>query len=438
MSVIVDDNDPLVQYSPPGGWTKGGKGPEFDTTTHASATSGDTATLAFEGTSIRVYGTLDPSLGSRLNFSIDGVYNESYQAPEVPATVFNQLFWTSPLFDQAQHTLVVTVDQDLSLGPPANFENQTFFLDYFIYTTMFTDGQTLLIDDTDSSVTYSSDSWQSSNSTDSCLESTQHVSTSVGSWATASFSGTGISLFGPRGQKGFSASIVVDGSQPVISRSQTGPGKNQLFNTSGLSSGPHIINVTVLEGNLGIDYFSVTDAGSPAPATPQSAAPQSATPQSASAPTESAQSAFSKTPLPIAAIVGGVIGGLIILVSLLAVIIWKRRRRARRNNGVSVLPRWMRRDNNDSSVTIPRPFQPSNTMEPPPGVSVLPQKVESDADVAPQPFQASDTKEPQPSVSVSRRRVGSDVDNLSIVVPSFQASERSATTELPPPYTSND
>ncbi|KAJ6511184.1 hypothetical protein C8R45DRAFT_814506 [Mycena sanguinolenta] len=191
MSVIVDDNDPFVQYSPPGGWSKAGKAPEFDATTHASATPGATAELVFNGTSISVYGTLAPSAGqSRLNFSIDGVYIDSYEAPLVPAASHNQLFWKSPAFNETQHTLEVTVDHDSSLGAAVNPENRTFFLDYFIYTTASTAGQTLLIDDTDASVTYSPNGWQNFNSTDSCLESTQHVNKAVGSWATASFSGT--------------------------------------------------------------------------------------------------------------------------------------------------------------------------------------------------------------------------------------------------------
>jgi hypothetical protein len=51
MSVLIDDNDPLVQYNSPSGWIVTGLVPEFELTTHASATPGDTATLAFEGAS---------------------------------------------------------------------------------------------------------------------------------------------------------------------------------------------------------------------------------------------------------------------------------------------------------------------------------------------------------------------------------------------------
>ncbi|KAF8146296.1 hypothetical protein K438DRAFT_1628449 [Mycena galopus ATCC 62051] len=137
MSVLIDDNDPLVQYSP--GWTREGHAPEFNATTHVSATRGDTASLKFEGTSIRVYGTIAPNAGqSRLNFSLDGVDLASYQAPSVPTTesggITNQLFWASPTLNETLHQLVITVDHDTSTLPP-NSVDGTFFLDYFVYTT---------------------------------------------------------------------------------------------------------------------------------------------------------------------------------------------------------------------------------------------------------------------------------------------------------------
>jgi len=74
MSILIDDSDVSVQYNSPGSWQQGGQaGLEFEGTTHTSATPGDTATLAFEGTSISVYGTVAASTGqSRMNFSIDG------------------------------------------------------------------------------------------------------------------------------------------------------------------------------------------------------------------------------------------------------------------------------------------------------------------------------------------------------------------------------
>ncbi|KAJ7926295.1 hypothetical protein B0H13DRAFT_2313620 [Mycena leptocephala] len=52
MSVLIDDSDPLVQYNSPR-WKLAGKVPEFEATTHSSATPGDTATLTFDETGRR-------------------------------------------------------------------------------------------------------------------------------------------------------------------------------------------------------------------------------------------------------------------------------------------------------------------------------------------------------------------------------------------------
>ncbi|KAF7361050.1 hypothetical protein MSAN_01135700 [Mycena sanguinolenta] len=313
MSILLDDSDPLVQYLPTGGWSTSGETPEFEATAHASATLGATANLTFEGTSISVYGSIAPNSGhSSLNFSIDGVDIDSYRRP-VSNAVHNQLFWKSPVFNETQHTLVVTVlDSDSeSRGMHDPFRNPAFYLDYFIYNTTSTAGKTLLIDDTDASVTYSADGWRSDNDTDTCLESTQHVSASVGSWAAVSFNGTGISVVGSASQ----ASIVIDGSQPVLSQPQI---ENQLFNKSDLPPGLHTINITFLAGNsLGIDYFLVTNSQTPSTA------------QSQSTPQLSGTSQLSKKP-PIARIVGGAVGGLALLILLLAVVLVVRRRRAAR------------------------------------------------------------------------------------------------------------
>ncbi|KAF8175444.1 hypothetical protein K438DRAFT_90090 [Mycena galopus ATCC 62051] len=149
----------------------------------------------------------------------------------------------------------------------------------------------------------------------------------------------------------------------VHPRRQSQDQNQQLFNTSGLTSGPHTINVTVLEGNLGIDYFLVTNDGPASNNTPSqtgAASIPSTTPHVSTTP---------RTP-PIAAIVGGAIGGLIVLVLILAfTLIWRRRARARRNpnpTAVSVAPRWVESEADDSSVTAPRPFLPLLDPSPPP------------------------------------------------------------------------
>ncbi|KAF8144937.1 hypothetical protein K438DRAFT_1992309 [Mycena galopus ATCC 62051] len=345
MIILIDDDNPLVQYSSPGGWNKSGLAPEFNTTTHTSATSGDMATLAFLGTSISVYGTRATNIGSRLIFSVDGVDLDSIEAILAPDTLHNQLFWTSPTFNETKHQLVITVAEDQDT--PGATLNPSFFLDYFVYTTTATARQSVLFDDSDASVIYSLGGWQPNTTSQDCLEGTQHVSTSVGSWVALSFNGTGISLVGSPSQTGFTASIVLDGSVMSQSLTQT----QQLFSTSLLRSGPHTINITVLDGSpLGIDYFLVQDdlkipnvslTSSPASGSTRTAAP--GTPQSSKP--------------PIAAVVGGAMGGLVVLVLALTFILIRRRRaRARRNDDSSAVSAMPRCNTNGHWITAPHPF----------------------------------------------------------------------------------
>jgi len=330
----------LVQYNPPSGWIREGKAPEFDVTTHASPTPGDTAELTFQGTSISVYGSLAGGNGqSQMNFTIDGAMSGSYQTPQTPRPhgVHNSLFFTSAALEEASHTLTITVDQD-----PSN-PNATIFLDYFVYTTASPAGRTMLIDDSNTNLTYSPD-WQTINDCDNCLEGTQHISESPGAWVAFTFEGTQISLNDPSGSPpdGFEASVAIDEFPPAAIHST---GKNQLFSSHELNSGTHTMNITVLNGNsFAIDYFLVTSnlavptspvADSPPPssltlpsASTLASEITSATPVPSAASLAGAQT--TKAP-PIAAIVGGAVGGLAFLLLLLLVLLmW--RRRARRSN----------------------------------------------------------------------------------------------------------
>ncbi|KAJ7901067.1 hypothetical protein B0H14DRAFT_3852263 [Mycena olivaceomarginata] len=329
--VLVDDSDTVVKYNTPGGWIEDGIFPEFNQTAHASATPGDTATLVFEGTSISVYGSQAPSgAESRLKFSVDGADVGAYQPVPVTDAIHNQLFWTSPIFDEASHTLVITVDpSDTSSSQQDSPPKRAFYLDYFTYKTTSTAGKTVVIDDSDPSVIYSP-KWDP-NGSDSRLVGTRHASNSQldGAWAAVSFNGTGISLFGslPKDQ-GFKASVAIDGSQSgIISQPDN---QNSLFDSDVLPAGPHTINVTVLDGHqLIIDYFLVKN-DLEIPFVASTAGSSASASESTTVPSPLGTAQVPKAP-PIAAIVGGVVGGLVLLLLLLvAALMW--RRRARRSN----------------------------------------------------------------------------------------------------------
>ncbi|KAJ7364573.1 hypothetical protein DFH08DRAFT_839561 [Mycena albidolilacea] len=349
MSVLIDDSDPLVQYNSPGGWTNHGKPLEFNATTHTSETRGDTVTVVFEGTSIGVYGTLAPSTAQlRLNISIDGADLGSYNWPVVTSPTLHQLLWTSPVFEEASHKLVITLDPDPSSS------NRAFFLDYFVYNTTSTAGKTLLIDDNHPGVTYSPGGWTFGTSDDS-LQSTQHISTDPGAWAIVSFDGIGISVLASPNQSDddFKASVVIDESPPAIV--SLSPNRN-LFDSSVLPPGPHTMNITVLsEDSVALDYFLVKTGSSVG----SSPGPDGSAQPSAGVPSAGVKEQGSKTHNT-AAIVGGAAVGCLVSLALILAFIFLRRRRAHvpRDNTqtASVMPRWA--GHNDQSLTVPRSFRP--------------------------------------------------------------------------------
>ncbi|KAJ7364562.1 hypothetical protein DFH08DRAFT_1073226 [Mycena albidolilacea] len=355
MSLLIDDNDPLVQYNSPGGRGRLGEPPEFDGTTHSSATRGDTAALTFEGTSITVFRTVGGDDQSRLNFFLDGTMTGSFDVPQVsrPTALHN-------LPHNLPYTLTVTVDNLAStLGP-------TFFLDYFVYTPTSTTGKTVLIDDNDAGVTYSPQ-WQERTDSDSSLKRTEHVSEAVGAWASISFEGTGISIIGFPSQQEFKASVAIDGLSPAPI-TYLAQNNSQLFTSGVLPPGPHILNVTVLDNSaLAIGCFLVENGLTDAPVS--MGGPTASASLQAAAPIAGA--ARSKVPT-IAAIVGGSAAGLLILALIFGLILRRRSRKAQHTRrdqadtqsvgSGSGPPLWTGKEG-PVSARAPRPFQPPSFLD---------------------------------------------------------------------------
>ncbi|KAF8158787.1 hypothetical protein K438DRAFT_2026036 [Mycena galopus ATCC 62051] len=208
---------------------------------------GETATLAFNGTYIAVYGTVASNGSAGWNFSIDGRPSGAFIVTEQSAPGNNIPFWNSSALEDAAHTLTIVVDHDSKIS-----NARTLFLDYFVYNTTSTAEKSVLIDDSETVViTYSPD-WQACNDCDSNLQRTQHVSGADGSSVALCFEGTQISLFGT----GSPLFVVIDGAS-VNLQSQNDPPDKQLFQSALLPQGNHTMNITV-GSSTAIDYFLVT------------------------------------------------------------------------------------------------------------------------------------------------------------------------------------
>ncbi|KAJ7704864.1 hypothetical protein B0H17DRAFT_1301780 [Mycena rosella] len=336
MSVIIDDHDVLVQYSPPAGWASFGSSQEYLSTTRTSTTLGSNATFSFEGTSITVFGTVGPGNGSTMSFAIDQTAVGSYDAPALNSAIYHQAFWTSPVLAEGSHSLYIEQDsfnQDSAKKP-------VIFLDYFLYGATSTSGKTLFVDDNEGRVEYSPGCWDVLD-LDQAFNHTAHVSLEANCWVSLTFEGNFVSLYGPVtvGEDGaaLNASVTINGGSPVpIPPTTQKPGtttyNNQLFATSALGLGNHTVVFTALDGQpLYVDYFLFrADSNVPPPASTTSLPPL---PSSTLITVQSAQasSQHSNPPL-LAALIGGTVGGVVVLALLIAGLLYWRRRERGLNN----------------------------------------------------------------------------------------------------------
>ncbi|KAJ6530926.1 hypothetical protein DFH09DRAFT_1183686 [Mycena vulgaris] len=357
MSVIVDDRDPQVHYSP-GDWAPSGIDVEYMTTTTSSNTQGDTAIFKFKGTSVGVYGTVGPGNGSIMAFSIDQSSVALYISPPINSAnsaIYHQNLWTSEVLPEGSHTLSITQN---SSNP-----NMIIYLDYLLYSTTLTAGKTVFIDDNDTRLEYSP-GWALS-SRNKYLQHTVHVSQAPGCSVSLTFEGEFISLYAPitsgGNEAGFNASVVIDnGPSSFVTPSAQRPARTTTYNSrlfsSQLASGNHTMVITVLdEQPFYLDYFLVEvgldgDSTSITSATIAPSATQSI-------PTDNPRPSKSSKSPNLAAAIGGAQGGIVLLgLLILGFLMWRQRARGvdrpgRQSIQTSITSRWTRRSSYLTSET---------------------------------------------------------------------------------------
>jgi len=125
---IIDDHDPAVVFSP--GWSQGGSGKEYNSTTSYTDSAGRNATLTFQGISVAVYGTIGSSNGGRppprTSYAIDGNTLVIYEPVLMSTAQQHQRFFQSAQLPTGDHTLVITTLRD---------NCDIYILDYFIVET---------------------------------------------------------------------------------------------------------------------------------------------------------------------------------------------------------------------------------------------------------------------------------------------------------------
>ncbi|KAJ7320796.1 hypothetical protein DFH08DRAFT_754014 [Mycena albidolilacea] len=315
-TAIVDDRDPLIQYS--GSWVPGGAPVEFDSTTMTTVDAGSTATFSFIGTSVTVYATVASKtleIQPIWSFVVDGTVTGTYTPNNIPPDgVHHQVLWTSsasPL-QNGSHTLVITQSQ------AASGSNKVIFMDYITYTTTSASVESYFIDDRDPQIKYTP-AWRQFGS-DGDFEHTSQATSSVGDFLTFTFEGKSITFYGGVTSETANASITIDDGPPKFWLPPVGATINNLiFDSGDLSPGNHTLVVTAENDQpVWADYFLVT---------PNS--PGSVNTSSPSSPGSTPASIQKHKSTPIGVIVGPIIGVLALaaLAAAAFFFFWRRRRR---------------------------------------------------------------------------------------------------------------
>ncbi|KAJ6594904.1 hypothetical protein B0H19DRAFT_1366640 [Mycena capillaripes] len=339
---VIDDTDPAVQYGT-NGWfvanpsvlNVGNFGPIYQGTSHATTSANSTLDFPFNGTSIRVYGTImvstdannvtDPTWDCFVDGTKIGNPQPTFQFPEN-----NWILCDGPEIAAGSHVLTVQVQS----------KGRAFYFDYLVYTPLpdaTFETAVLIYPNTDPAVSFGS-GWRTFGG--------ENGTNTKGSQVALKFHGTSASMYGfvptelPHNSTW--STYTVDDGLPVnftlrgLSSPQSSTNYNVImFTTPTLSGGPH--NLVIQYGGdnkhtpLVVQNFYVTTTTDPSssPTSLQSLPSFSLSP--------SPSSVLSKSP-DVGAIAGGVITGLVLLALLVALAFCYKRRRRRRADNFSPNP----------------------------------------------------------------------------------------------------
>ncbi|TFY60552.1 hypothetical protein EVJ58_g5079 [Rhodofomes roseus] len=256
-NVTLDDSSPLITYSPSNAWTDTPANDTtaslyFDSSLHTTSTKGATASFAFNGTGVWLYGGLRSNYGS-YQLSVDGSKVASGSAKSTTTQLKRILGGTSGL-RMGEHTVSLTNEG----GGPVDIDSLVF------ETKAGTAGGKVLktiIDDASTNVKYGpqSNSWSTTNGT-SYYDKTLHYSATNGAYASLSFSGNAVAIYGTVDPTHANYTVTLDGvkSQPVkASNVRTFHTQTLLYFAQGLESKQHTITLTGNMGTNSSQYFDL-------------------------------------------------------------------------------------------------------------------------------------------------------------------------------------
>ncbi|KAK0242025.1 hypothetical protein EDD85DRAFT_426085 [Armillaria nabsnona] len=261
-TATIQDYSPLISYD--SNWFAGNSNDNYldrysDNSMMVTNFTGASATFCFNGTGVNVYGAKRDNHGS-YQVTLDGTTFPA-ETGRNDTGIFQTLLFSSITLEQDFHELILTnqgVDNHLYLD-----------IDFITWQTSIGNiNESLVIDtvqDTDPSFTYSpSSAWSSSpEHSDFYFGSTGHSSVESGSVMTYSFSGEGVSLYGPVGPGYAAFSAQLDGGPSVNSTAIRKSFVPQvlLYHADGLGPGQHLLKMMMQPSDdaqeLAVDFANV-------------------------------------------------------------------------------------------------------------------------------------------------------------------------------------
>jgi hypothetical protein len=350
--LVVEDSSPLVSYAPDGAWVDTIDDPMVTSYSggsfHKTTAQGATATIAFNGTSVKFFGGRRPDYGN-YTITVDNQVVQTGTARNQNPSMRNLMGSATNLPD-GPHTAVLTsnggggIDFDwLEVAPHIGTPGSKI--------------SAAVIGDADSRITYlpSDDAWTVNNDPQ-FTEQTAHSSTNADASATVKFTGEAIGVYGTVSADHSALRVNVDGQdRKTDGRNNAAKGSHPqtlLYFEDSLGPGEHTMVVSAnprADGGpplIDIDSMSVF-------ASAENAAISSGPASGPSGPSKAM----------IGGIVGGVVGLLLILALILLLVLRRRR------------PRWsvLSRTKDDSNVSPLSPELPIQT----PGMLNTPSMMEA-------------------------------------------------------------
>ena len=231
----IDDRDPHITYS--GTWNSASATAYYLSTARWTNSAGSAGQYTFTGPGIQWIGPKGPDHG-KADVYIDGAFDTTvdlYAAGRADQAIV----YTKNGLSASTHTLQVVARSDKNAASTNTFVE----IDAITYGSVSGGSTTSTIDDRSAAISYAG-TWNTISSV-SYYNATSTWTTSSGSSAQYSFSGTAITWLGPKGPDHGKADVYIDGALATTIDLYAASRADQvvLFSRTGLSNGTHTVKV---------------------------------------------------------------------------------------------------------------------------------------------------------------------------------------------------